>query len=296
MDRLKQLKQPVELAKADSALLKEIQTCLAKAGYYKIEIDGKYGPSTKAAFEQFKKDAFLGQLETVGPSTAEALLKLDTKKPTAKLHNLAGNSNNDDLASKIVRRMQALGMEVYTGKNEVNIVYLEGADSKGNVIPDRLDEWNDRRLVIVFNGDTPTIIGNWQATTEPGAFYTHNKLNSRGAARIAIDKQFKAWQVGIHGNSDRHEALVQTGGSVTVHRDGNKDGARTGDYLDTGYFGINQHWGFDMNNVGKASAGCLVGRYRKEHRDFMRLIKKDPRYLANKKFVFSSCVLDPAKL
>ena len=93
----------------------------------------------------------------------------------------------------------------------------------------------------------------------------------------------------MHRNN--HEALVQTGGEVTVCRDLNKDGQRTGDKRQTGEFGINQHWGYDLPEVDKASAGCLVGQSKDGHRQFMALVKSDPRYQANRKYVFATAVL-----
>src|SRR6478752_3980819 len=81
------------------------------------------------------------------------------------------------------------------------------------------------------------------------------------------------------------------GGEATVCRDLNKDGQRTGDKRQTGEFGINQHWGYDLPEVEKASAGCLVGQSKDGHRQFMALVKSDPRYQANRKFVFATAVL-----
>ena len=115
-----------------------------------------------------------------------------------------------------------------------------------------------------------------------------NPTNPRGAARIEFG-QYDAWQVGMHRGN--HEALVQTGGEVTVCRDLNKDGVRTGDKRDTGSFGINQHWGYDLPEVDRASAGCLVGQSKTGHKDFMAIVKSDPRYKANRKYVFSTAVL-----
>ncbi|MEO0770026.1 MAG: hypothetical protein AAFY72_11450 [Cyanobacteria bacterium J06649_4] len=43
--------------------------------------------------------------------------------------------------------------------------------------------------------------------------------------------------------------------------------------------------------MGKASAGCLVGRSRAEHKQFMSLIKQDWRYKKDRKFVFTSTVI-----
>ena len=101
-------------------------------------------------------------------------------------------------------------------------------------------------------------------------------MNPKGAARIAFN-QYKAWSVGTHRASSPqgHEALVQTA-PVAVYRDLNKDFKRPGDRVDTGLFGINQHWGYDapMGDLGTTSAGCLVGRTKNGHRQFMALVKQ----------------------
>jgi len=58
--------------------------------------------------------------------------------------------------------------------------------------------------------------------------------------------------------------------------------------------GINQHWGYDLPEVEKASAGCLVGQSKNGHREFMAIVKSDPRYLANRKLVFATAILPEA--
>jgi hypothetical protein len=118
-------------------------------------------------------------------------------------------------------------------------------------------------------------------------------MNPCGAARIAFG-QYKSWIVGTHhaGTSSAHEALVQVS-PISVHRDLNKDFKRTNDKVDTGLFAINQHWGYDApkNDLGRTSAGCLVGRTREGHKDFMALLKSDPRYRANNGYRFMTAVL-----
>ncbi|WP_445249159.1 hypothetical protein [Microcoleus sp. OTE_8_concoct_300] len=125
---------------------------------------------------------------------------------------------------------------------------------------------------------------------------TDNPMNPNGAARIAFG-QYKAWQVGIHGYSDPHEALIQVG-AVRVHRDWNRDMMRTGDAMDEGYFGINQHWGYNhpKNDIHTAGAGCFVGRLCEEHIDFMYRVKSDPRYIADPNFVFPTTIIPGNKL
>lgn len=192
-----------------------------------------------------------------------------------------------DIATRIIKYMGLKNYKIFVG-SELNIVYIEGLDTTGKLNADRANEWNDSRMVIQC-GETPKILGWWQATTEPGRYYTQHPMNPKGAARIAFG-QYKAWRVGTHGNSEPHEALVQVA-PVKVCRDLNKDGFRTGDRTEEGTFGINQHHGYDLSEVGKASAGCLVGKSRAGHREFMRIIKKDSRYLQDVNYIFWTTVI-----
>jgi hypothetical protein len=197
----------------------------------------------------------------------------------------------DTLAWKIVRAMERKGYVIDRGMGEVNPVYIEGLSVDGKPNDNRPNYFNDLRCVLTW--DNIPIISCWEATTEPGRRYTINPINSGGAARIAFG-QYRSWQVGMHRGD--HEALVQTGGPVSVHRDLNKDYDRKGDRVDTGYFGINQHWGYDLpiSDIGPSSAGCLVGRTKKGHKEFMAIVKSDPRYKTNKEYVFRTAIL-PAK-
>lgn len=118
-------------------------------------------------------------------------------------------------------------------------------------------------------------------------------MNPLGAARIAFG-QYKAWCVGTHhpNAASAHQALVQIE-PISVYRDRNKDFKRPGDMVDTGLFAINQHWGYDapQDDLGRTSAGCLVGRTRDGHRKFMSLVKTDPRYIASRSYRFMTTVL-----
>ena len=198
-----------------------------------------------------------------------------------------------DLAHLVVAAMERKWYQVDRGPGELNIVYVEGMNPDGTPNADEANKWNDLRLVIRFEGGVPKIVGEWPATTEPGRYWTENPMSPLGAARIEFG-QYKSWQVGMHRNN--HEALVQTGGEVTVCRDLNKDGQRTGDKRQTGEFGINQHWGYDLPEVEKASAGCLVGQSKDGHRQFMALVKSDPRYQANRKHVFAAAILPESEV
>lgn len=246
--------------------------------------DGKFGPISTQALEEFQSLCVNTEKGYVGQDTLDKLASV-TSLPIPEL------ILTNDLASKIIRYMLKQNYYVSIGERRYNIIYVEGMNNDGTLNSDVPNSFNDRRMVIQVLEGVPTIIGNWEATTEPGKHYTYKPMNKKGAARIKFG-QYKAWRVGKHGRSKPHQALVQTG-LVTVHRDFNKDFKRTGDSLDSGYFGINQHNGYDLpvNNIYYASAGCLVGRTVKGHNEFMRLVCKDKRYLTNRMYQFYATII-----
>jgi hypothetical protein len=195
------------------------------------------------------------------------------------------------LATKIIDYMKAKNYVVFSGEKNYNIIYIEGMNEDGILNDDAPNQFNDRRIIVEVMGGIPKIVNSWQATTEPGNYYTYRPMNPNGAARIKFG-QYQAWKVGIHGNSEPHEALVQFL-PITVCRDFNQDFKRTGDKLDSGNFGVNQHWGYDapMTDIKNTSAGCLVGRRREGHREFMELVKNDTRYQKNCDYVFYTTVI-----
>lgn len=197
----------------------------------------------------------------------------------------------NNLATRVADYMRHKKYLLFAGTEHYNIIYIEGMNANGSLNSDAPNCFNDRRIVLQTIGGIPRIIGNWEATTEPGSHYTYKPMNPLGAARIKFG-QYTAWRVGMHGTRDRHEALVQVA-PVSVHRDFNKDFKRTGDRINTGIFGINQHWGYDLpfNNISTASAGCLVGRSQGGHKEFMNLVKSDVRYQKNRSFIFTTTII-----
>lgn len=169
-------------------------------------------------------------------------------------------------SSKIIKYCQTKGYPI----TDFNIIYIEGCNINGRLNDDEPNQFNDVRAV--FN--KTKCLDCWQATCEPGSWYTHTPMNPNGAFRIAFGFHKQAWEIGIHGNSEPHEALVQVG-EVRGFRDYNQDFMRPGDEEVYGHYGINQHWGYDMppDNIGQASAGCLVGRSRFGHQQFMQFCK-----------------------
>lgn len=285
------LRYNFEAIASDRELAQQIQIRLKALGFLDSAADGNFGPISAMALKNFQEAVGCTEKDFLGAETAKKLIEAKTyEMPKPPLH--LGN----DLAGKILKYMQQHEYHIFIGKKYFNIIYIEGMNLDGSLNKDRPNEFNDLRLVIEIVDGTPTIVDKWAATTEPGGHYTYYPMNERGAARINFG-QYQAWQVGIHGNAEPHEALVQTK-IINVSRDFNKDFSRIGDKQESGIIGLNQHWGYDLplNNVHNSSAGCLVGRSREGHRQFMQIIKQDKRYQANNAYTFTSTILPADQL
>ncbi|HJQ71503.1 MAG TPA: peptidoglycan-binding domain-containing protein [Blastocatellia bacterium] len=268
-------------------LTNQVQQRLVDLTFLDPPVDGDFGPVSKLALQQFAKMVGLEVDLTLEPPVAQALLESD-------IDMLLPVTPRSDLAGRIFRYMRRKNYFFARLPKYLNIVYVEGVAKSGVPNDDRENVFNDRRIVLVIEDGRPVEKGNWTATTEPGKDFTERPMNPKGAARIAFG-QFKSWRVGVHnaGKPSRHEALVQVG-NIRVHRDLNKDYKRTGDAVFEGSnFGVNQHHGFDRpeDNIGPASAGCLVGRSKTEHKEFMQLIKTDPRLKASQGYKYITTVI-----
>jgi hypothetical protein len=276
----------------DAALASEIQTRLGEFGLLDPPADGRFGPVSQWAFGQFLKRAGLAAKTEIDRGVAQALLNSDP----ASLFPLKPTNT---LAGKLVKALLAKKYWLCRHPEAVNIVYVEGMDVDGTKNANAPNQFNDSRFVIRINrAGNPGIVDAWEATTEPGKFFTEGpETNPDGAARIAFG-QYKSWAVGIHrkGSRTAHEALVQTA-AIDIFRDLNRDFRRNGDRTFNGLFGINQHAGLDVpkTDIRRASAGCLVGRANAGHRAFMKLCKADPRFTSNNGYRFMTAVLPAAE-
>lgn len=277
---------------ADGMLTLQVQKRLAEIGVLDPPADGRFGPVSQWALAEFLRR----MLGTPAPD------RLGAEGARAMLDPEAGTlfplKPGDDFAGRVVGAMLARSDWVCRHPDCLNIVYVDGTDPDGTPNGNSHNKFEDARLLIRLDASgLPTLQAAWDATTEPGTFHVKTKkLNPEGAAHI-VAGQYKAWSVGIHkaGTPSAHEALVQTD-SVRISRDRNEDFDPTGDKTFTGMFGINQHWGFDFarEDVRSASAGCLVGRTRNGHRQFMALLKADPRFRVNNSYRFMTSVLPPS--
>lgn len=252
----------------------ELQKKLISWGLLDPPADGLFGAQSGAALEYAR--------ELLGFSKENLVVHVFGQPDPIPLHL------DDSFASRIIRYMIDAGYHVSKSDRMYNIVYIEGENDDGTPNADTPNYFNDLRMVIEIKRDgIPKIIGMWNATTEPGDRYTERPMNPNGAFRIAFG-QYKAWQVGTHKD---HEALIQCG-EITGYRDANKDYSRSEDKVVSGSgFGVDQHWGYDLNLVGPASAGCLVGRTRSGHREFMSLVKRDRRYQVGSNYIFMTTII-----
>jgi len=282
---------PLAMIGGDAPLARQIQERLTAFGLLDPPADGSFGPVSLWAIAQFLRGVGRPGATSLDAATAQLLLTGDTT-------SVFPLRTSTTFAGRIARAMEGQGHWVCRHPNSVNIVYVEGMNADGTPNDDAPNEFNDLRLIVSVNrSGNPQIVEAWEGTTEPGRYYTLvEKLDPRGAARIAFG-QYKSWSVGTHmpGRKSAHEALVQTA-PITVFRDLNADFERTGDTTFSGLFGVNQHWGFDLpkSDIGRASAGCLLGRTKSGHRAFMELCKDDPRFKANNSYRFMTAVLSAA--
>lgn len=275
---------PVASFSLHPGLSTEIQDCLTRIGILDPPSDGKFGPVSKWALATL---AGVPEVEVVDARLAARLLTTEPLPVSAE----------NDLVRRLLEGMRLRNSWLARARGCINIVYVEGMGPDGTPNQNTPNQFNDARFALrVSEGGVVRIAGAWEATTEPGRKFTVNPENPDGAARISFG-QFKAWCVGNHKNNPAHEALVQTQ-PIPVFRDRNKDFRREGDLLFSGLFGINQHHGFDYkrDDIRDASAGCLVGRLVAGHRDFMKIVKNDPRFLASRGYTFLTTVIPSAQI
>lgn len=194
------------------------------------------------------------------------------------------------LAEKIVACCEERGYSLDKGTREINLIGIEGMNPDGTPNQDAPNIFNDLIGCLNFENGQPKFKCLYVGTTEPGRYYTINKLNKNGAARLELGQQ-RCWQTGLHNG--KYEALIQTGDRVKVRRDGNKDFSREGDVLDTGFFGVNIHHGGSnpVNDIGRYSAGCQVIRSTSDFAKLMQIVKSDPRWQSNHAYIFKYTLL-----
>lgn len=209
----------------------------------------------------------------------------------------ASTSNTSTIANRLYAALSSKGYPVAKGDDETNIIYLRGGDSNGKPTGNRINEWSDTRFVLMFRNGEPYIAGAWKATVKPGLPAIRNPLGKYGAAFIE-DGYYLAWRLGTHrgifGRTER--GLVQVA-PVKFRRDVNRNGDVTGEPVQTGMIGLNQHSGSNSKNVNKTSYACLVGQSSDAHLNkFIPLLENDLRYKRNPQHMFGTSILSVGDL
>lgn len=280
---------------AQQPLIIEVQERLTAIGLLDPPADGSFGPVSRWAWLSFADAAKLNPNRL---DSAAARLLLD---PETALSLFPYVENDRTLAGRLTLAMQRRGHWINRHPDCVNILYIEGINPSGDMNSHRIDHFDDVRALVRISNGQAKLAGIWQATTRAGLYYVENPERNHdgvpGAARVALG-QHKAWVIGTHRGSGKepHEALIQSG-RLPVYRDIDKNSSRAQDprFVRDDY-GINQHHGFDQQRVGKASAGCLVGRFRSEHRDFIAILRNDARFRDRTSYRFLTTILEAKDL
>ncbi|MBC5783257.1 hypothetical protein H8N03_09900 [Ramlibacter sp. USB13] len=255
---------PLARVGADPELAADVQARLAAAGLLDPPADGLFGPVSQWALSEFLVFWGLAGASSLDMHVASALLQADAAFPL-----VAG----DDLAGDTVRALQAAGHWLCRHPRALNIVYV--ADMGLDGAPSVDATFGDARLLLrVDERGRPQLAGAWEGSLHVGG---------PGAVHVACG-QYKSWSVGLHQGDAPYDALVQTG-PVEAR---NANGAAL-----AGVLGLDQHCGDDdaRGGLGRCSAGGLVGRSKSGHREFMAMVRSDPRYLACKGYRFLTSVL-----
>jgi hypothetical protein len=152
-------------------------------------------------------------------------------------------------------------------------------DPDGTPNKNRLNAFDDIKMVL--DGDGKIVGGPWEATTQPGKYWTEHPMASGGAFIIALGPQ-ACWTLGeYHGLMVWRQAEDSR---ILGHRDPDRTYERHGPPTEFGNIGVHHHGGYDLprEDLRNAAAGCQVIRLRDDQAQFMRITRRCPRYLKDR--------------
>lgn|GEM_PF-6228887 len=270
--------------------------------YLPVEIQYQEIKASEEAYRQLRLSRTRGRICCFGLSLVMAIAILHPGinqwfEAKLQLNRIASISfsttinqpkEGDKIAAALVNYAHSQNWEVRTGERRYNIFYVQGMFPSGVRNDNIPNQFNDSRFLVEVN-PTPRLVGAWEASIEPGNYYTKKPMNASGAAQIQVPGHYKAWRIGKH--KGREIALVQVA-PVHIIRDFNRNSkVDKEDKKEYSIIGANQHSGSDQKFVDNASAGCPVGRTRKGHQEFMSYLYKDIDYQANNHFIFSTAFI-----
>lgn len=272
---------PLDLSTIDRVIA--TQTQLTAIGLLDPPADGGWGPVSKWALAAWANDQNADPAHMTDQQIMSLLM--NTSPRAIRLGN--------DFPSRIIRAMRDKNYFVNLHPDCVNVCYVEGVDPDGTP-NDR--PWNgsyDARCVVQIGDDGhPNLLGSWQATTQPGEYFTINPMNPDGAFHIALG-QYKAW---VKGWYHTREAWTQAG-TIRGTRDPHCTRERDQRFpVEGDGFGVHHHSGYNMprNDLENSSAGCLVGRMVQGHLEFMSFTKADARYQVNPAYRMMAAIITAA--
>lgn len=267
-------------------------------------VDGVFGPGTEQRVRRFQRVSRLVVDGIVGRNCWNALLHEPQQRPpspagetsatadrTRAAHENKQSAGSGELAARIKRSMKRKGYTFHDdGKPyHLNIVGIRNPSTA-------INSFDDRVVVIYRDAKGKEQTLQYPITTDPGEYYAQSKLLNKAGAAILVPGQYAgSYKLGKHAGS--YAALTQTGGKVTVWRDGNRDDRldRSGKTYE-GYFGVNIHRGNKTgrtNRVGRYSAGCQVFENADHFTVLIDLARKSTGIRANS---FSYTLLEEADL
>ncbi len=169
---------------------------------------------------------------------------------------------------RILNFMYSKTYKVNVDEFKPNIIGIRTADNNSNTFND----W----VVLFYKNGSDWIYTNMKATTDPGLYWRHNPIFSKGTAILKPGQYIDCYSIGKHRG--KYKALVQVK-NVSVYRDKDQDAELdvTDVYIDTGLFGINIHRAstFSMSTqVDRWSAGCQVIADSVQYDYFMSVCKR----------------------
>ncbi|NJN12245.1 MAG: hypothetical protein HC815_31500 [Richelia sp. RM1_1_1] len=272
-----------------------------------IEIQYQEIKTSEEAYRKFRLSQVRGRICCFGLSLGMAIaivhpginqwfeskLQLDRIAGINFSTNLNQLKEADKIAVALLDYARKQKWEIRTGERHYNVFYVQGMFPSGVRNNNKPNHFNDSRFLVEVN-PTPRLVGAWEASIEPGNYYTKQPMNASGAAQIQVPGHYKAWRIGKH--KGREIALVQVA-PVNIIRDFNRNSkVDKGDKKEYSIIGANQHSGSDQKFVDNASAGCPVGRTSKGHQEFMSYLHQDLDYQANNNFIFSTTFISAKEL
>jgi hypothetical protein len=164
----------------------------------------------------------------------------------------------------------------FTGDMNLNMIGIRSSNRK-------VDNWDDFFCIAYTENDKKMLWVNDMFTTDPGIYYMTQKLLNPAGCGILAEGQYPGmWTFGKHG-VNKYDAFVQVG-ECKAYRDRNRDNIMDFDpkSIQKGYFGCNQHHGYDSTRVNNNSAMCQVHKFKKDLAYSLSLAKKSSNLYGNK--------------